>query len=149
MAVDFLVSLLCGIYEDFGSIDSVSLCFLSVMPKVVAREIALFSVSGLIESMENVESSRWPLCRALADVEETNLFDDDRVNPQLLPLLTTLCQTAQAIIDGALVEIRLRGSSNLDLYEISRAQHAAPMAGFPQCWGLYSYGMSMDRPYLS
>ena len=132
MAVDFLVSLLCGIYEDFGSIDSVSLCFLSVMPEVVAREIALFSVSGLIESMENVESSLWPLRRALADVEETNPFDDDRVNPQLLPSLTTLCRTAQAIIDGVLVEIRLRGSSNLDLDEISRAQRAAPIAGFPQ-----------------
>jgi hypothetical protein len=132
MAVDFLVSLLCGIYEDFGSIDSVSLCFLSVVPKVVAHEIALFSVSGLIGSMKNVEMSLWPLRRALADMEETNPFDDDRVNPQLLPLLTTLCRTAQAIIDGVLVEIRLRGSSNLDLVEIARAQRAAPMAGFPQ-----------------
>jgi len=128
----FSFSLLCGIYEDFGGIDSVSLCFLSIMPEVVAREIALFSVSGQIESMENVESSLWPLRRALADVEETNPFDDEWVNPQLLPSLTTLCRTAQAIIDGVLVEIRLRCSSNLDLDEISRAQRVAPMAGLRQ-----------------
>lgn len=132
MAVDFLVSLLCGVYEVFGSIDSLTLCFLSVMPEIVAREIALYSVSGLIKSMESVESSVWPLRRALADVEETNPFDDDRVNPQLLPSLTTLCRTAQAIIDGVLVEIRLSGSSNLDLDEIARARRAAPVASFPQ-----------------
>lgn len=125
MSVDFLVSLLCGMYEDFGSIDSLSLCFLSIIPEVIAREIALFSISGLIKSMEHVEISLWPLRRSLADVEETNPDDDDRVNPQLLTSLTTFCRTAQAIIDGVLVEIRLRGSPSIDLDEIARAQHKA------------------------
>ncbi len=132
MAVDFIVSLLCGVYDFWGSIDSISLCFLSVLPEIVAREIALFSVSGLIESMENVESSLWPLRRAIADVEESNPFDDDRVNPKLLPPLTTLCRTAQAIIDGVLVEIRLRSSCKFDLDEISRAQRAVSVAGLSQ-----------------
>jgi hypothetical protein len=125
MAVDFLVSLLCGVYEDFGSIDSLSLCFLSIIPEVIAREIGLFSISGLIKSMEHVEFSLWPLRRSLADVEETNPDDDDRVNPQLLTSLTTFCRTAQAIIDGVLVEIRLRGSPSIDLDEIARAQRKA------------------------
>ncbi len=129
MAVDFLVSLLCGVYDVWGSIDSISLCFLSILPEIVAREIALFSVSGLIKSMENVESSLWPLRRAIADVEESNPFDDDRVNPQMLPSLTTLCRTAQAIIDGVLVEVRLRDYCNLDLDEISRAQRGVSVGG--------------------
>ena len=132
MAVDFLVSLLCGVYEDFGSIDSLSLCFLSIIPEVIAREIGLFSISGLIKSMEHVEFSLWPLRRSLADVEETNPDDDDRVNPQLLTSLTTFCRTAQAIIDGVLVEIRLRGSPSIDLDEITRAQRKATAPRAPQ-----------------
>ncbi|KAL7539684.1 hypothetical protein ACHAXR_011103 [Thalassiosira sp. AJA248-18] len=130
MAVDFLVSLLGDIYEEHGSIESISLCLMSVLPEVVAREIALCSVSGLIKTMEDAESSLWPLRRALADVEETNPLDDDRVDPQLLPSLTTLCRTGQAIIDGVLVELRLRGSSDLDLDEIVKAQHSSLTTGF-------------------
>ncbi len=141
MAVDFIVSLLCGVYDFWGSIDSISLCFLSVLPEIVAREIALFSVSGLIESMENVESSLWPLRRAIADVEESNPFDDDRVNPHMLPSLTTLCRTAQAIIDGVLVEIRLRDHCNLNLVEISIAQRTVSVAGLSQYGRLPAKGV--------
>lgn len=130
MAVDFLVTLLGGIYQECGSIETISLCILSVLPEVVAREIALFSASGLIHSMKNAESSLWPLRRALADVEDTDPLDDDRVDQQLLPSLTTLCRTSQAIIDGVLVEIRLRDSAGLDLGEIAKAQRSAPTAGF-------------------
>lgn len=129
MAVDFLVSLLCGVYEDFGSIDSLSLCFLSILPEVIAREIALFSISGLIKSMEHIECSLWPLRRSLADVEETNPDDDDRVNPQLLTSLTTFCRTAQASIDGVLVEIRLRGSPSIDLDKIAKSQRKVTISG--------------------
>jgi len=136
MAVDFLVSLLCGIYQESGSIETISLCILSVLPEVVAREIALCSVSGLIKSMENAESSLWPLRRALADVEDTNPLDDDRVDPQLLPSLTTLCRASQAIIDGVLVEMRLKSSTGLDLDEIAKAQRSSPMAGFRQLGNL-------------
>lgn len=133
MAVDFLVSLLAGAYQEFGSIDQISLPLLTVLPEVVAREIALCSVGGLIESIDNAETSLWPLRRALADVEETNPLDDDRVDPQMLPSLTTLCRTGQAIIDCVLVEIRLRCSSELDIGKISKAQRSAPLVtGFRQ-----------------
>ncbi len=133
MAVDFSVSLLAGAFQELGSIDQISLVFLTVLPEVVAREIALFCVSGLITSMESVEASLWPLRRALADVEETSPIDDERVDTQLIPSLTTLCRTGQAIIDGVLVEIRLRCSSEFDLGEISKALCSAPLVtGFRQ-----------------
>lgn len=142
MAVDFLVSLLAGVFHEFGSIDQISLVFLTVLPEIAAREIALCSVSGLITSMENVEASLWPLRRALADVEETNPLEDDRIDPQLLPSLTTLCRTGQAIIDSVLVEIRLRYSSELKLGEISKAQFSAPLVtGYRQVIGLPAYAV--------
>lgn len=133
MAVDFLVSLVGDMYQECGSIESASLCILSVLPEVVAREIALFSVSGHIRSMNDAESSLWPLRRALADVEETNPLDDDRVDPQLLPYLITMCRTGQAIIDGVIVEMRLKSSDNgFDLVEIGKAQRCSPTTGFRQ-----------------
>lgn len=139
MAVDFLVSLLCDIYREYGSIESTSLCILSVLPEVAAREIALCNASGLIKSMECVGSSLWPLRRALADVEETNPLDDDRIDEQLLPSLTTFCRTGQAIIDGVLVEMRLRSNSIdfdlLDLNEIAKARRSDLMASFRRQFG--------------
>ena len=125
MAVDFLVSLLGYIYQELGSIESISLCMLSVLPEVAAREIALFS--PLIKSLEDAECSLWPLRRAFADVEETNPIDDDRVDQELLPSLTTLCRSGQAIIDGVMVELRLRcpaniAHTNFDLEEIRKTQ---------------------------
>lgn len=123
MAVDFFVSLLGGIYKDSGSIDVVSLAVLTVLPEVVAREISLYSVSGLIESIDDIETTLWPLRRALADVEETNPLDDDRIDPQLIPSITTFCRTGQAIIDGVLIEMRLKGASKkIDLSKIAEVQ---------------------------
>lgn len=132
MAVDFLVSLLGDAYQELGNIESIGLCILSVLPEIVAREIALYAVSGLIRSNEDAESALWPLRRALADVEETNPLDDDRVDPEMIPSLTTMCRAAQAIIDGVLVEIRLKGSSDFDLDEITKAQCCSSAASFHQ-----------------
>ena len=131
MAVDFFVSLLGGIFNKRGSIDEVSLTFLSVLPEVVAREISLCTVSGLVKSIGDAEMSLWPLRRALADVEDTNPIDDDRIDSQLIPSITLFCRTGQAIIDGVLVEIRLKGASEkLDLRNIAEAQVARPATGF-------------------
>ena len=132
MAVDFIVSLLCDIYKEYGSIESASLCFLTVLPEVVAREIALCDMSGLIKSMKDIESSLWPLRRAFADVEETNPFDDDRVDPQLLPYLITLCRSGQAIVDGVLIEMRLRGAPDLSLNEVGISRKTSPSTDFRQ-----------------
>mmetsp|Transcript_44793 Transcript_44793/g.95336 ORF Transcript_44793/g.95336 Transcript_44793/m.95336 type:complete len:457 (+) Transcript_44793:788-2158(+) len=82
--------------------------------------------------MEDVECSLWPLRRAFADVEETSPYDDDRVDHQLLPSLTTLCRTGQAVIDGVLVELRLKGSTGINLEEITKAQCSCPTSGFRQ-----------------
>ncbi|KAL7456061.1 hypothetical protein ACHAWC_008790 [Mediolabrus comicus] len=123
MAVDFFVSLLGGIYSDRGSIDDIGLSVLTVLPEVVAREISLCSVSGLINSIDDAETALWPLRRALADVEETNPIDDDRIDPQLIPSITTFCRTGQAIIDGVFVEMRLKGASEkVDIGKIAEAQ---------------------------
>lgn len=110
MAVDFVVSLLGATFDAKGNVDEISTIIATVLPEVVAREIALYSVNGLIQSIEDVERSVWPLRRSLADVEEANPLDDDRVDPFLSPLLSTLCRACQAIIDGVLVELRLKGT---------------------------------------
>lgn len=115
MSVDFLVSLLGSVYNESGSIDSISLAFLTVLPEVAAREIALYHSSGLTETMDDIEATLWPLRRAFADVEDTDPEDDDRVDPQLVPIVSTVCRTGQAILDGVLVDIRLKGVSVADL----------------------------------
>jgi len=109
IAVDFVVSLLCGVFDLHGNIEDVALIFATVLPEVVAREIALCSVNRLIKSFEDAEKSIWPLRRSFADIEDANPLDDDRVDPQLSPVLAVLCRASQAIIDGVLVEMRLRG----------------------------------------
>ncbi len=134
MAVDFFVSLIGGAFNDIGSIDAEMMCILTVMPEVVAREIALYSVSGLLNTMDDVESCMWPLRRALADVEDTNPLDDDRIDPQLMPSIRTLCRTGQAIIDGVLIEMRLCVSDTLDLERIMIAQQQAS-EGNSRCIG--------------
>ena len=110
MAVDFVVSLLGATFNLKGHIDEIGIVIATVLPEVVAREIALYSVNGLIRSIDDVERAVWPLRRALADIEEANPLDDDRVDPFLSPLLSTLCRACQAIIDGVLIELRLTGS---------------------------------------
>jgi hypothetical protein len=109
IAVDFIVSLLGGLFELSGNIDDVSLIIATVLPEVAAREIALHAVSGLLFTHEDAEKSLWPLRRSFADVEDANPLDDDRIDPQLAPLLAVFCRACQAIIDGVLIEMRLRG----------------------------------------
>jgi hypothetical protein len=125
MSVDFIVSLLGGVYNEIGSVDVVSLAFMTVLPEVAAREIALYHLSGLTETMDDVEVTLWPIRRAFADVEETNPDDDDRVDRQLVPSITTLCRTGQAILDGVLVELRLKGFNSADLLKKQASQSAA------------------------
>lgn len=109
IAVDVVVSLLGGCFDETGNLDEIGLVFMTVLPEVVAREMALYSVAGHLKSTKDVERSVWPLRRALADMEEANPQDDDRIDPQLSPFLSTLCRGCQAIIDGIIIELRLRG----------------------------------------
>lgn len=110
IAVDFVVSLLGSAFDSVGNIDELALIFVTVLPEVVAREIALCSVSGHVKDIEDIERSVWPLRRSFADVEDANPLDDDRVDPQLSPVLSVFCRACQAVIDGVLVEMRLKGS---------------------------------------
>jgi hypothetical protein len=107
IAVDFVVSLLGSTFDLLGSIDEISIVFVSVLPEVAAREIALYSVDGHISTMEDVSKSLWPLRRAIADLEDI----DERVDSQLAPVLSGFCRACQAVMDGVLVEMRLRGGS--------------------------------------
>jgi hypothetical protein len=111
IAVDFVVSLLGGIFELAGNIDDVTLIFATVLPEVAAREIALCSVSGLVHSIVDAEKVLWPLRRSFADIEDANPLDDDRVDPQLPPVLSIFCRAAQAIMDGVIIEMRLQGDN--------------------------------------
>ncbi|KAL3942634.1 MAG: hypothetical protein SGBAC_003206 [Bacillariaceae sp.] len=109
IAVDFVVSLMGSTFDAMGNIDELALIFATVLPEVAAREIALHSVSGHVETIEHVEKSVWPLRRSFADIEDANPLDDDRVDPQLAPLLSEFCRTCQALVDGVLIEVRLQG----------------------------------------
>ena len=109
MAVDLKVSLFGKTFGEKGTVDQLALIFLTVLPEVIGREIALYNIDGHINSIESIETSLWPLRRSLAEVEETDPHDDDRVDPQLSPFLCQICRTCQAIIDGVLIELRLDG----------------------------------------
>jgi hypothetical protein len=109
IAVDFVVSLLGSTFDLLGNIDEVALIFATVLPEVAAREIALHSVSGHIQDLEDVEKSVWPLRRSFADVEDASPVDDERVDPQLAPVLSPFCRACQAVIDGVFIEMRLQG----------------------------------------
>lgn len=117
IAVDFIVSVLGGIFKEYGNIDEFVQVFLTVMPEVVAREIGMYIVSDHISSMFDVECALWPLRRALADVEDANPEDDDRVDVQLVPLLVSFCRTCQAVIDGVVIELRLMKKDGHDIIE--------------------------------
>jgi len=110
MAVDLTVSLFGGTFKEGGNMDEVALVFVTILPEVVAREIALYSIDGHIQSIDSIESSLWPMRRAIADIEDTDPIDDERVDAQLSPFLGQLCRACQAIIDGVLIELRLQGS---------------------------------------
>jgi len=110
MAVDLTVSLFGGTFKEGGNMDEVALVFVTILPEVVAREIALYSIDGHIQSIDSIEYSLWPMRRAIADIEDTDPIDDDRVDAQLSPFLGQLCRACQAIIDGVLIELRLQGN---------------------------------------
>jgi hypothetical protein len=109
ISVDFVVSLLGSAFDLLGNIDELALIFATLLPEVVAREIALNSVSGHVKNLEDVEKAVWPIRRSFADVEDTNPLDDDRVDTQLAPVLSVFCRACQAVIDGVLIEMRLQG----------------------------------------
>lgn len=111
IAVDFVVALLCSSFDVYGSIDELATIFATVLPEVAAREIGLCSVSGYIRSLDDVEKAVWPLRRSFADLEDANPLDDNRVDPQLSPLLSVFCRACQAILDGVLIELRLKGKT--------------------------------------
>ena len=111
VSIDLIISIFGGAYDESGSLDDVSLVFLTVLPEVIAREVALFALRGQIESMEHVEKSLWPLRRALGEIEDTDPNDDERIDVQLDPILAIFCQACQAIVDGVLIELRLQGDT--------------------------------------
>ena len=111
IAVDFVVSLISGIFTLQGNVDSTTLMFGSILPEVIAREIGLYCVSGHIGTMEDVAMSVWPIRRAIADIGDSNPLDDDRIDPILATILSTFSRACQAIIDGVFIELRLRGDS--------------------------------------
>lgn len=109
MSVDLAVSLFGAIYREVGSIDEVSQIFVTVLPEVVGREVALYSISKQIARPECVEKCMWPLRRALADIEGSDPLDDDRVDANLQLFLRQFCRVSQAVIDGVFIELRLLG----------------------------------------
>jgi hypothetical protein len=111
ISIDFVVSLLGNCFRLHGNIDNLTLVCATVLPEVVAREIALYSVGGLISKWDDIYKCLWPLRRAIADLEDTSPFDDDRVDNNLAPLLLVFCRACQAILDGVLVELLLSGDN--------------------------------------
>ena len=109
IAVDFFVSLVGSIFDTYGNIGELSLVVMTVLPEVTAREIALYSVHDHIKDHDDVAKAVWPLRRSLVDLDG-NPLDDDRIDPSLSPLLSSLCRACQAVIDGVLIELRLKGN---------------------------------------
>jgi hypothetical protein len=129
MAVDVIVSLFCSSFKKGCDFHQLMLVFLTVFPEVVAREIGLCSISGLIIDMRSIERSVWPLRRALADIEACDPVDDDRLDAAFVPSLRHFCHSCQAIIDGVLIELRLKGNdvsvagNNVPITEDSKNNH--------------------------
>jgi hypothetical protein len=100
-----MISLLGSTFEENGTIDEILLVVFTVLPEVAAREVAMYSASGQVSTVEDVETVLWPLRRAIADVEEANPMDDSRVDVHLVPFLINMCSSCQAILDGILIEL--------------------------------------------
>lgn len=113
IAVDFMVSLFGGLFSQYGNIDAAVTVFCSVLPECVAREAAIYSTHGHINERKDIEKAIWPLRRSIADLEDSNPADDDRVDAQLSPVITLFCRTNQAIIDGVLLEMELHQNESL------------------------------------
>ena len=120
IAVDLVVSLLGNAFDVDGNIDDLAVVFVTVLPEVAAREIGLFSVSGLISDASDVAKTVWPLRRSIADLEDANPLDDDRVDPQLPPILSVFCRSCQAVLDGLLIELNLKGGLSIVGTQIAR-----------------------------
>jgi len=110
MGVDLIISLLCSAHKKGCDFHQIILVFLTVLPEVAAREIGLYSVSGLINGLQSSEQAVWPLRRAIADIEGCDPSDDDRLDAAFVPTLRNFCRSSQAIIDGVLIELRLKGN---------------------------------------
>jgi len=108
IAVDFIISLFGRTFSTHGNIYHLSSMFASVLPEVAAREVGLYSIGGLVVSFTDACRVLWPLRRSLADIQDTNPLDDDRVDSVLSTELSVFCRSCQAVLDGVLVEIRLR-----------------------------------------
>lgn len=108
IAVDFMVSLIGGAFDSNGTIDEVALVLATVLPEVVAREVALYNVSNQVLQPDDVARCVWPMRRALTDIQDANPLDDDRVDPHLSPILKSYGRAWQAIIDGVLIEMGLQ-----------------------------------------
>jgi hypothetical protein len=78
-------------------------------------------------SVDETEVILWPMRRAFSDIEETDPEDDDRVDSKLMPSISSFCRTGQAILDGVLVEIRLKGFDPNDLCKM-KASQSTPVA---------------------
>jgi hypothetical protein len=120
IAVDFFVSLIGNAFDLEGSLESMSLVFLTVLPEVAAREIGLYTVSGHVSDMDDVSKALWPLRRALAELEDASPLDDDRVDPTLPYNLHPFCRASQAVLDGVLIELKLKWEEVLG-FKISRS----------------------------
>jgi hypothetical protein len=108
ISVDFMLSLLGSAFDLLGNVDDILLTFMTILPEVVGREIGLYSVDGHVNSAEDLERSIWPMRRSFADLEDANPLDDDRIDPELSPILKHVCRASQAVLDGVLVELRLK-----------------------------------------
>lgn len=115
IAVDFLVSLFGGLFIENGNIDAPVTIFSSVLPECVAREVAIYSTHGHVKSKVDIEKAVWPLRRSIADLEDANPVDDDRVDAQLAPAISLFGRTNQAIIDGVLLEMELNKEIQIPL----------------------------------
>jgi len=76
--------------------------------------------------MNDVETSMWPLRRAIADLER-DPNDDDRVDVQLSPALSAFCRACQAVIDGVIIELRLRGTDGVCVIVGAKISIPSPM----------------------
>lgn len=124
ISVDFVLSLLGNAFDLLGSVDDILMVFVSVLPEVVGREIGLFSVDGHVQSSEDLEKCIWPMRRSFADLEDADPLDDDRIDPELSPILRMLCRASQAVLDGVLIELRL-GDTQIVGTQIEKKSDAA------------------------
>lgn len=140
MAVDLTISLFGSVFEECGNIDGVTNIFVTVLPEVAAREIALYGVTEQLDCVGSIEKCMWPLRRAIADIEATDPLDDDRVDTSLLPFLKKFCRVCQATIDGVLIELRIGGDdfmimgSKINNSSVALGSGQDNLHNFPLVW---------------